>query len=387
MASLWRPDRHFLPDGAQAWLVKRILILGGYGNFGSYIARSLASEPDIQLIIAGRSEAQGREFANTLPAANWPQCIAIDIRQPFEEQLTGASPDVVIHTIGPFQGQDYRVAEACIRHGAHYVDLADARAFVGGIDALDNAARSSGVLVVSGASSVPCLTAALVDEALVRFSVLHELDYGISAAQQTNRGLGTASSVLSYVGRPFRALRSGRWRTVYGWQNFHAERYPGLGLRLFADCDIPDLDLFPKRYPQLRTVRFCAGHEIKLLHIGTWLLSWLVRLRMLPPLDRFAERPLNLSFLFDPLGSDESGFHMYLKGIGKDGCAREEAVFIIARSGHGPLIPCMPAIILAKRIAEGSLLERGARPCLDLIPLDEYLKALRGFQIEVIRSQ
>ena len=34
-----------------------------------------------------------------------------------------------------FQGQDYGVAECCIRHGVHYLDLADDAAFVHGIDA------------------------------------------------------------------------------------------------------------------------------------------------------------------------------------------------------------------------------------------------------------
>lgn len=53
------------------------------------------------------------------------------------------------------------MARACIALGCHYVNLADARAFVAGIDALDADARSGNVLVVSGASSVPCLTSAV----------------------------------------------------------------------------------------------------------------------------------------------------------------------------------------------------------------------------------
>jgi hypothetical protein len=242
------------------------------------------------------------------------------------------------------------------------------------------------VLLVSGASSVPCLTAAIVDEALPRFSRLERLDYGISAAQQTNRGLATASSVLSYIGVPFRTLRSDRWRTVHGWQDLHAERYPRLGLRLFGNCDVPDLELFPARYPTLEWMRFGAGHEIKLLHLGTWLLSWGVRLRLLSRLDAHARRLLRLSFLFDPLGSSRSGFHMYLSGRGHDGGDRNERMFIIARSGHGPYIPCIPAILLARRLDRGELVARGARPCLDLITLDEYLAALDGLDVEVIRE-
>ena len=37
---------------------KRVLIIGGYGNFGGTIARALARESDIQLLIGGRSRAK-----------------------------------------------------------------------------------------------------------------------------------------------------------------------------------------------------------------------------------------------------------------------------------------------------------------------------------------
>lgn len=76
---------------------------------------------------------------------------------------------------------------------------------------------------------------------------------------------------------------------------------------------------------------------------------------------------------------------MYMVGRDKDDRQRLERFFIIARSGHGPLIPCMPAILLAKRLARGELMERGATPCLDLIELQEYLDALGALDIQVIR--
>jgi hypothetical protein len=46
----------------------------------------------------------------------------------------------------------------------------------------------------------------------------------------------------------------------------------------------------------------------------------------------------------------------------------------------------MPAIILAKRMARGELTQRRAKPCLDLIGLDEFLTAFEGFDISVIRE-
>lgn len=367
-------------------MVTRVLIIGGYGNFGGYIARSLSADPRIRLLIGGRSRERALAFAASLGADCAAEAHEIDIDGDLAGAFARIRPDVAIHTSGPFQTQDYRVARCAIASGAHYVDLADARRFVAGIGELDEPARSAGLLVVSGASSVPCLTAAVIDAHLAFFSRLEAVDYGISAAQQTNRGLATTSAVLSYVGKPIAMLRDGGMRTVHGWEDTHAERYPRLGWRLFGNCDVPDLDLFPSRYPDLRDMRFAAGHELKLLHLGTRALGALVRLGLLGSLDRHAGLLLKLAFLFDRFGSGRSGFHMFMRGAGPDGAPLERRFWLVACSGHGPYIPCMPAILIARRLADGSLARRGAMPCLDLIDLDSYLAALRGLDITVFRD-
>lgn len=363
---------------------KRVLIIGGYGNFGSTIARALAREGDIQLLIGGRSWAKAQAFAATLGAALPAEAIALDIAGDLRAVFTAARPDIVVHTTGPFQDQSYAVAEACIAQGCHYIDLADARRFVAEIGRLDAAARARNVLVVSGASSVPCLTAAFLDAARSRFRAMARVEYGISAAQQTNRGLATTSAILSYVGKPFATRIDGCDRSVYGWQDLHGVRYPQLGQRLFGNCDVPDLTLFPARYPEIETIRFAAGHENAALHLGLWALSWLVRWHLLPSLQTLAPLLLKLSFLFDAFGTSRAGFHMFIAGTGPNSEPRREQHWIIAGSGHGPYIPCMPAILIAKGLARGTIAATGARPCLDLIDLATYRDALRGFDIEFI---
>lgn len=77
---------------------------------------------------------------------------------------------------------------------------------------------------------------------------------------------------------------------------------------------------------------------------------------------------------------------MYLSGPGRDGRPRTVRFFLIARSGHGPYIPCMPAILLARKLARDTLQARGAMPCVDLINLDEYLGALKGLDISVVQD-
>jgi hypothetical protein len=362
-------------------LVTRVLIIGGYGNFGSYIGRALAADSTISLLIGGRSQSKADEFAAGLDAANPAAGCAIDIDTNIDERLRRLRPDIVIHTTGPFQSQDHRVARAAIRAGAHYLDLADARRFVATIGDLDSEAKTAGVAVIAGASSVPCLTAAFIDHYRSRFSDLRKATYGIAAAQATNRGLGTATAILSYVGKPFTILSNGKQKRVFGWQGTRAVRYPELGLRLLGYCDIPDLDIFPGRYPDLETLEFVAGHEVKLLHFGTWLLSWLVRLRLVRSLAPYSKQLLRLSFLFDPLGSEKSGFHMFLSGTGRSNKATTIRIFMVARQVHGPNIPCIPAILLARRIAAGQPVAPGARPCLDLLDLEELLAAISHLDV------
>jgi saccharopine dehydrogenase-like NADP-dependent oxidoreductase len=367
-------------------MVARVLIIGGYGNFGSYIARTLAGDSHIRLLIGGRSVAKARTFAASLDAFHSAESYVLDIDGDPAVAFARIAPDIVVHTAGPFQTQDHRIARACLAQGCHYLDLADARDFVATIDQLDAEARAKDVLVVSGASSVPCLTAAVIDAYLPAFARLEAVDYGISTAQHANPGLATASAVLSYVGKPMSMLRDGKMKIVYGWEDTHAEHYPELGWRLFGNCNIPDLTLFPKRYPTLKSMRFAAGHELKLLHIGTRMLGALVRLGLVRSLNDKAAALQRLAFLFDRFGSGRSGFHMILSGIGRDGKPLNRRFIIVARSGHGRYIPCMPAILMTRRLAKGAAPQRGAMPCLDLIDLDTYLAALQGLDISIVRD-
>ena len=133
-------------------------------------------------------------------------------------------------------------------------------------------------------------------------------------------------------------------------------------------------------------MRFCAGHELKALHIGTRMLGVLVRLGVIGSLSDHAGSLLKLAFAFDRFGSGQSGFHMFMSGLGHDGNPLEQRFWIVARSGHGPYIPCMPAILLARRLARDRAIQPGAKPCVDLIDLDSYLGALAGLDIEIIRD-
>ncbi|MCC3862123.1 saccharopine dehydrogenase family protein [Pseudemcibacter aquimaris] len=363
-------------------MTKRVLIIGGYGNFGSYIAKTLAKD-DLQIIIGGRSKIKCLDFIEGVDDFKHPleySIFDITISIPFAE----ITPDIVIHTSGPYQEQGYDVAKLCIEYGCHYIDLADGREFVANIHKLDEKAKSSGVSVISGASSVPCLSSAIIEKYKDEFEYLEEIEYGIATAQQTNRGLATTASILNYTGKPFKTLINGKMETVYGWQDLSFHKYPEFGYRALGNCEIPDLELFPKIYPNLKTVRFYAGTEITFLHIGLWLLSWFVRLRIFKSLRPAAKLFVNIANKFDWIGSSNSAFHMILKGKGKENENKSEKVYILAKEGDGPFIPCAPAIILARKIAFGLMEKSGAMPCVGLIDLDEYMSELKDLNIKLI---
>jgi saccharopine dehydrogenase-like NADP-dependent oxidoreductase len=290
-----------------------VLVLGGYGFFGNRIAQALASDRTIKLVLAGRNLEQATRAAGALglPVKSG---VALDTREPkLAGSLKELQVDTVIQTAGPFQDQDYRVARAAIDAGCNYIDLADGRAFVAGIRTLDDLARARGVTVISGASSVPALSSGVVDRYLERFGRLNAIRMGISSGARAP-GLATVKGVFSNDGKSFLALQNGIWRGKFGWLDLTRHEFPQpLGSRWLGNCDIPDLDLFPKRYPTVETVSFQAGFASNLGHLVVWSLAGLVKLKILPSLGSFAG-PLNrISRWIEPLVSRE--FLLHVTGI------------------------------------------------------------------------
>ena len=146
-------------------------------------------------------------------------------------------------------------------------------------------------------------------------------------------------------------------------------------------CDVPDLALFPERYPTLKTLNFYAGLEIPFIHFTLWGLSWLVRIGLIRSLDKAAPFLLRTSYMFDWMGTSNSAFFMDVEGIDDEGKHKQAHFELTARSGDGPYIPCMPAILLARKLSTGQPVETGAFPCVGMITKDEYLDALSTMDI------
>lgn len=361
----------------------RILVLGGYGLFGSRIVQALAQDAGLCVLVAGRNRAKADALIASLttPMAAL-ESAAIDTQaDKFAEQLIALRPDAVIDTAGPFQDRDYRVADAVLAAGAHYIDLADGRAYVAGIGTLGDRARAAQRWAISGASTVPGLHAAVIEAHRHRFASLTSVETAISPGNRTPRGWATTQAILSYVGKPFRAWRDGAWATVHGWQSLRRLHVQGVGARWVARCDVPDLDLLPVRYPELRTADFRAGLELRRMHFGLWLGSLAVRLGIVRSLLPWAKPLFALSERWQRTGSDTGFMQVRMRGHGLDGAPLTIEWTLIARNGDGPRIPAAASVVLARKLARGGVPGGGAKPCLDLFTLDECMAAFSGYAI------
>mgnify|MGYP001615262593 FL=1 len=355
----------------------KVLVLGGYGNFGKRIVRALVKK-EVATIIGGRNFQKAQALKAEL-RSKYAQVAVIDVQNGFESSLLALNPKVVINTCGPFQKANYEVAEICARHGVNYIDLADGRSFVCGITALNETAKRNNCAVISGASTVPALSSAVIEHFGPQFSEIEKLKFGISPGQKAERGLATTQGILTYVGRPLAPFAG--HEKAFGWQDIYAQKYPEIGTLLMANCDIPDLDLLPIKYG-INDIRFSAGLELGFLHFGLWFLSHLVRIGLPVNLPKHADFMLKVANWFDRFGTADGGMHVMLIGKDNDGRPLRKTWFIIAKNGDGPQIPTIAAIILAQKMVKNQFDFFGAAPCVGMINLDEYLAELKPFEIK-----
>lgn len=363
----------------------KVIILGGYGNFGARIAKRLSGHPAIELIIAGRHLAQAQTLAAQLKNASAAQLNVY--AKNLSASLRELNVDLVIHTAGPFQQQDYSIAIATAEAGAHYIDLADGRQFVCEFpEALHKTFSKASKLAITGASTVPALSAAVVNALSADMQQITEIDICIAPAQQAPRGIATLKAVLGYCGEPIPLLKQGKWTHGYGWSDLKRINFARMPPRLGALCDIPDLALFPKRYAGVQTVMFRAALEVGFAQRIFAAMAWLRRNHFLPRLEKLASF---LHFMAQPLdyfGSKLGGMVVRVTGLSSNQTNISKAWHISADDNHGPEIPCMAAILLARKLATQQVNMTGAYCCMDFLTLDDFEPEFKfwGMQTDIL---
>jgi len=361
----------------------RVLILGGYGTFGGRLAQLLADEPRLTLIIAGRAHDKAEAFCTHLTAAAQLEPLAFDRDGAVERALAEAKPDIVVDASGPFQnyaGDPYRLVRACLALGVDYLDLADGSEFVDGIAQFDAAARARGVAMLSGVSSFPVLTAAVVRRLMrgtsPELTRLDSVAGGIAPSPYAGVGLNVIRAIASYAGKPVQLTRDGR--PAVGRGLIETRRFtiapPGcvpLRPTLFSLVDVPDLQALPRLWPGLQSVWMGAGPVPEILHRALIVLARAVPLGLLRSLGAFAPL-MHAAVNVLRWGEHRGGMFVAVEGADVDGRSIARSWHMIAEGDDGPLIPSMAAEAIIRRRLDGRRPAPGARAATGDLELTDY---------------
>jgi len=362
--------------------MKRVLVVGGAGVFGRRLVEGLHATTKAWIIVAGRSGVRAERAASELGAA---EAAVLDRDTATAADIRAIGADLVIDAAGPFQGADLRFARSVIEADAHYIDLADARDFVAAFPSLDALARDHGVAAITGASSTPALTHAVLDHLCAGWRRIDSIRAGIAPANQMDRGLAVMKAILSWTGAPVRVFEDGAWRMRSGWSDCGRLDVPGLGRRRFALAEVPDLDLIPARYAPRDEALFMAGLELPLMQRGMEFLGALRRWGVVRDPVAWSGWLRRMGEWLAPFGSDRGG--MIVEATGRDADDRPVRArwTMIAPNGLGPYTPIFAALALARRSVAGEALPIGAGPCVAMLTLADFEPEFsrHGFTTEI----
>ena len=359
--------------------LQKILILGGYGTFGRRLAQLLADESQLTLVIAGRSLAKAQRLCAELISVGTVVPAELDRARDLESQLRAIAPDLVVDASGPFQAygeNPYRVVDAAIALGIHYLDLSDGADFVRGIVRFDEAARARGVFVLSGVSSCPVLTAAVVRRLSAGMARIESIVGGIAPSPYADIGLNVIRATASYAGKPVALLRDGRKMPAHAIIDSRSFTVapPGrlpLHARRFSLVEVPDLELLPELWPTLRTVWMGVGTVPEIWLRGLNAMAWLVRLRLLPSLLPLATL-IHKSRTRLSWGEHRGGMFVTVEGTLANGAPVERSWHMIAEADDGPFVPSMAAEAIIRHCLAGRMPKPGARAGVNDVELADY---------------
>lgn len=360
----------------------KILILGGYGVFGGRLVRLLADLPTLQLLIGGRNLASAQAFCATYTGHSTLRPLQVD-RQQLAAVLQAERPDLVVDASGPFQDYGehrYGAIEACIAAGIDYLDFADAADFVSGVSQYDAQARAAGVYVLSGVSSFPVLTAAVLRQ-MARHMDIVSVEGGIAPSPYAGIGLNVMRAVVGYAGSPVKLRRNGR--DGHGIGLAESRRFtiavPGrVPLRNlhFSLVDVPDLQELPPEHPTMTDIWMGAGPVPEILHRVLNLLAKArlhLKLPSLTPCSRLFYAVLNVM----KFGEHRGG--MIVRAVGtRDGARIEQSWHLLAEADDGPYIPSMAIEAVIRKQLAGDRPSPGARPATHALELSDYERLFAG---------
>jgi len=331
--------------------MNRIVVIGGRGFFGAAAAERLRRE-GLDVAVASRR-----------PGAN----LRVDAEDAASIRRALSPGDVVIDAAGPFQRRSTTLVETCVSIGCDVVDLADSIDYVLKVQRLAERLGAPRTRVLTAASSVSAVSAALVRlsglEAPVRVSTF------LAPATRNTSTAATAMSLLSALDRGVRLLRDGALVERRAFSRRRAMTFPPpVGPVCAGLAESADAVILPRVWPTLRHVDFWVDTRRRALN------RLFTTAARMPPL-RSVLRALQpagrrLTKLF---GARSGGF-----GTDAGDATGRRVASGFVHASHSYLVAIAPAVLAARRLAAGTFHATGFVPAdrqVDPIELREWLES------------
>lgn len=247
-----------------------ILIVGGYGNTGYYVAELLLQHTDARVIVAGRNERKARAAAERLRARYGKDVAALQLDAGAEDPLRAAFArcDLAVFAASTHEHLD-TIVRAALDTRTDYLDTQ--LSIVTKLDTLrrsEQAFAERGMTVITDAGFHPGLPAALVRHAALRFDELKTANVGSyigipwNEIEASGNTMGEfAEELLHFQPKIF---LDGTWQTIPFREltgttfDFGGE----VGEQTCMPMYMHELDALPKLVPSLQeTGFFIAGFD------------------------------------------------------------------------------------------------------------------------------
>ena len=183
--------------------MSELLIYGAYGYSGRPITEAAVSR-GLRPIVAGRDAARTKALAAALGLES--RCFALDDPAGAADGLRGVK--VVLHCAGPFSTTSQPMLEACLRQGAHYLDITGEFHVIEAVAARDAELRAAGVMAMCAVGMDVVPTDCLAAHMKARMPNAQRLDLYVRALEQVSPG--TALTMVEGAGLPNVVRENGR---------------------------------------------------------------------------------------------------------------------------------------------------------------------------------
>ena len=296
--------------------LRRVLVLGARGFFGSHAVRLLRAGGVAAVPIAnGDADVEDRVSLRSLIHAN----------------------DVILDTVGPFQARSQALLDIALEHRADLVDLSDSAAYAGSVAARRDEIAAREIAVLTGCSAISAVVATCIRASAV--GDVTRVDAWLAPASRETANVATARSFLASV-RP---------SAMYA-----CEFAPARGMCVESGLSVQ----LPAIWPTVAEAAFWVDPHIRgaapLLALAS---RSAVARRAMAALVPVGVRLARLA------GTREGIFAVRVTGSA--GTAR----WVLRAPRQSYLLALGPATIAVRRLASG---ERGPR---GLVPADEHVSA------------